>query len=170
MKAFKQLLNRLDKLFMGFAALTLFVMMCSISFDAFARYFFNSPIQGQFEFTRLYSMVILGFMAMPRTYMLGGHIQLRLLEKQLNRIPGSPVHRIHALLVAAAFGAMSYVTAGETWHAFAANEELFGIIQFPMGWSYLWVPLGCGLMACRMLIELIDPPEARFNPMDEATL
>jgi len=170
METINNLLNWLDRMFMGLAAITLFVMMCSISFDAFARYFFNSPIQGQFEFTRLYSMVILGFMAMPRTYVLGGHIQLRLIEKQLHKIPGNPAHRINALLVATAFGAMSYVTASETWHAFASNEELFGIIQFPMGWSYLWLPLGSGLMACRMLFEVITPPKARFNPMDEATL
>jgi TRAP-type C4-dicarboxylate transport system permease small subunit len=152
-----RVLDLFDKAFMAVAMAALSVMALSISADALSRYLFNSPITGQYEFTRLYLLVILVFMALSRTYSLGGHVRLRLLERYLRRLPFGLAERLNAALAALVFGALAYVSAGEAVAKFAHGDKLFGAVQFPLYWSYVWVPLGCGLMAARLAAEVALP-------------
>jgi TRAP-type C4-dicarboxylate transport system permease small subunit len=142
---------------MATAMLSIFIMMLSISADAMSRYLLGSPITGQYEFTQYYLLVILVFMALPRTYILGGHIRLKLLDRIRSKIPFNLSERSNVLLGALAFGAVSYVSALEAIDKFANQDKLFGAIQFPIYWSYVWVPLGCSLITLRLIYELFIP-------------
>ncbi len=157
-------LDLFDKAFMAVAMVALSVMAVSISADALGRYLFDSPITGQYEFTRLYLLVILVFMALPRTYTLDGHVRLRLLEKYLSRVPFGLSERLNAVLAAAAFGALAYVSTGEAAEKFANGDRLFGAVQFPLYWSYVWVPLGSSLLAVRLAFEIVFPSGRGTKP------
>ena len=146
-----------ENIFMATAMLSIFVMMLSISADALSRYLLGSPITGQYEFTQYYLLVILVFMALPRTYILGGHIRLKLLDRYRSKIPFHLSERCNVLLGALAFGAISYISTLEAIEKFANQDKLFGAVQFPIYWSYVWVPLGCGLMTLRLTYELFVP-------------
>lgn len=146
-----------EKFYMAMAMISIFIMMLSISADALSRYLFGSPITGQYEFTQLYLLVILVFMALPRTYGIGGHIRLKLLDGYRRKIPFNLSERCNALLAAIAFGAVAYVSGIEAVEKFVNQDKLFGAVQFPIYWSYVWVPLGCGLMTLRLAYEIFAP-------------
>jgi TRAP-type C4-dicarboxylate transport system permease small subunit len=158
-----------EKLFMAMAMLSIFVMMLSISADALSRYLFGSPITGQYEFTQFYLLVILVFMALPRTYVIGGHIRLKLLDGYRRKIPFNLSERLNVALGAIAFGAVAYISGLEAVDKFVHQDKLFGAIQFPIYWSYVWVPLGCGLVALRLIYELFVPIQ-RHNDEQEGEL
>ena len=150
-------LGLFEKLFMAMAIVSIFIMMLSISADALSRYLFGRPITGQYEFTQFYLLVILIFMALPRTYVSGGHIRLKLLDRYLRKIPFNLSERCNVALGAIVFGAIAYVSGLEAIEKFIHQDRLFGAVQFPMYWSYVWVPLGSGLMALRLIYETFVP-------------
>jgi len=156
-RALDRVLSAFDRLFMAVALLAIFVMMLGISADALSRYAFSAPIEGQYEFTRLYLLVIVTFMALPRTYTLDGHIRLGLLDAALQRIPFALSERLNAVLAAVAFGALAYVSGVEAIAKFANRDTLFGAVQFPLYWSYVWVPLGSGVLTLRLVLEIFVP-------------
>ena len=146
-----------EKIYMAMAMISIFIMMLSISADALSRYLLGSPITGQYEFTQLYLLVILVFMALPRTYVIGGHIRLKLLDGFRRKIPFNLSERCNAALGCIAFGAIAYISGIEAVEKFVNQDKLFGAVQFPIYWSYVWVPLGCGLMAVRLVYEIFAP-------------
>jgi TRAP-type C4-dicarboxylate transport system permease small subunit len=156
-KSVIRFLELFEKLFMVVAMMSMFVMMLSISADALSRYLLGRPITGQYEFTQLYLLVMLVFMALPRTYVIGGHIRLKLLDRYLSKFPFNLSERINVVLGGIAFGAIAYISGLEAIDKFANQDKLFGAIQFPIYWSYVWVPLGCGLMALRLICEMFIP-------------
>jgi len=146
-----------EKLYMAAAMISIFVMMLSISADALSRYLFGSPITGQYEFTQFYLLVILVFMALPRTYVIGGHIRLKLLDRYRHKIPFNLSERCNTVLAGTAFGAIAYISGLEAVDKFVNQDKLFGAVQFPIYWSYVWVPVGCGLMTLRLAYEIFAP-------------
>ena len=158
-KDITRFLGFFEKLFMAMAIVSIFMMMLSISADALSRYLFGRPITGQYEFTQFYLLVILVFMALPHTYVSGGHIRLKLLDRYLRKIPFDLSERCNVALGAMAFGAMAYISGGEAIDKFIDQDRLFGAVQFPMYWSYVWVPLGSGLMALRLIYEMFVPAQ-----------
>lgn len=151
-------LSVLDRVCMAVAQLAIFVMMLSISADALGRYFLNRPLQGSYEFTSLYLMVILTFLGLPATYARGGHIRLDVLRPLLARIPGRPVERLNALVAAFVFGFFAWYAGIEAIGKFVERDTSFGLIQFPLYWSYVWVPVGCALLALRLAVEVVFLP------------
>ncbi|WP_163849095.1 TRAP transporter small permease [Pseudooceanicola aestuarii] len=152
-----RVLGIFDLVFMRIAQASLMVMMLSISADALGRYLFNQPLQGSFEFTSLYLMVIVTFLGMPAAYARGGLVRLDVLTAHLARIPWHLSERINTVLGAAVFGFIAWHAGLEAFEKFASRDTTFGVIQFPVYWSYVWVPVGCGVMALRLAYEVVFP-------------
>ncbi len=162
----KRIIDLFDQIFVRIAQLSLLVMMLSISADALGRYAFNHPLQGSFEFNSLYLMVIITFLAMPASYATGGMVRLDILTGTLTKIPWHLSERINTFASAAVFGFIAWHSGHEAIEKFISRDTTFGVIQFPMYWSYVWVPLGCGLIAIRLTHELIFP--VRSAHLEEA--
>lgn len=152
-----RIIDLFDLIFIRIAQLSLLVMMLSISGDALGRYVFNRPLQGSFEFTSLYLMVILTFLAMPASYSAGAMVRLDVFTAPLSRLPGHLSERINTFAGAAVFGFIAWHSGHEAIAKFISRDTTFGVIQFPLYWSYVWVPLGCGLMAVRLAYEFLFP-------------
>lgn len=150
-------LGMLENIALAVAILALLLTMASISLDAFSRYLFNRPFQGQYEFTSLYLMVILTFLGMPKTQAAGGHIAVPLFKSILDRIPGRIVQRATSLCALLAFCFAAWVTGEEALNKIAARTTMFGAIQFPTYLSYCWVPVGFGLLALRLAYQTVWP-------------
>jgi TRAP-type C4-dicarboxylate transport system permease small subunit len=58
---------------------------------------------------------------------------------------------------------VTYFTATEAIERFRNLDTTFGAIQFPIYWSYVWVPLGCGLLSLRLITAALLGT-ARRNP------
>ncbi|MGY6534140.1 MAG: TRAP transporter small permease [Pararhodobacter sp.] len=150
-------LSFFDRAFLLVAQVAIVLMMVTICTDSLGRYLFNRPLRGAYEVTSLYLMVVLVFMAMPATYASGGHIRLDLFRSSLARLPGMIPERLNALLAACAFGLVAWYAGGEAIDRFMQRRTTLGIIQFPLYWSYVWVPVGCTLLALRLALEVIFP-------------
>lgn len=150
-------LRAFEAAFMRIAQLAMAIMMLGISADALGRYLFNAPLQGNFEFTSLYLMIIVTFLGMPATYTAGGMVRLEVLTSRLSRVPGRIPARLNAGLGAAVFGFLAWHAGLEAIDKFAAGDTTFGAVQFPLYWSYVWFPLGAALLAARLAYEIVFP-------------
>ena len=150
----------LDCLFLAVAQAAIFAMMLSISIDAAGRYLFDRPLQGSYEVTSLYFMVMLCFLGMPAMHARGGHIRLDVLHRLLARVPGRLTERLNALLAGAVFAFLAWHSGGEAVEKFVNRDTTFGAVQLPLYWSYVWVPAGCGVLALRLALEVVWPPSA----------
>jgi len=156
-QATDRILTAIEIAGMSLALLTLFLIMISITADAFGRYFLHTPITGQYEFTALYLMVIMTFMGLARTQALGGHIAISIMTPVLSKIPFQLAARMTSLLCVIAFGLMTFLTGEEALSRIAARTTTFGAVQFPTYLSYCWVPIGVGILTLRLLHQTIWP-------------
>lgn len=161
-------IDLLDLISMRIAQFSLLIMMLSISVDSLGRYAFNRPLQGSFEFTSLYLMVILTFLAMPGAYSAGAMVRLDVFAATLSKIPWHFSERINTFAGAAVFGFIAWHAGLEAIDKFVSKDTTFGVIQFPLYWSYVWVPLGCGLMAIRLAHEFVFPVSHTVSGDSEA--
>ena len=70
------------------------------------------------------------------------------------------------MLAVIAFGAVAYISGLEAVEKFVNQDKLFGAVQFPIYWSYVWVPLGCGLMTLRLIYEIFAPTPRRDSQQE----
>ncbi|WP_370302264.1 TRAP transporter small permease [Pseudooceanicola sp.] len=153
----ERLLGRFDSLFLLICKLAMVGMMLATSIDAIGRYLFNAPLQGGYEMTSLYFMVVLCFLGIAPTYAAGGHIRLDILRGPLSRLPYRLSERINIVLAGAVFAAITWYSGAEALHKIEARTTSFGAIAFPLYLSFVWVPLGSGAMTLRLMVEFIWP-------------
>lgn len=155
----QRILDLLEKALMVIAALALVTMLFSISADAVGRYFFNHPLYGNYEITVYFSMVMVAFCGLPRTYVMGGHIRLTIFEESLKKVPYRIPARISTLLSALVFGTIAIVAGIDAVHRFENQETSLGAVEVPIYLSFVWFPTGCGLIALRLLLETFRPAD-----------
>lgn len=157
-EAFTVFVDRIERGADILAGVSLLAMMLLISADALGR-LFGSPIQGAYEFTEYYLMVIVAFAALSRSYRTGGQVKLELLEPWLARVPGKAAYRAAVAASLIAFLILLWFSAGDAAHRIADRDTTFGVIQWPLYLSYVWLPIGVGLLSLRLIAELIRPSE-----------
>ncbi len=151
-----RLVDRLERSVDVLAGVSLLAMMLLISADALGR-LFGVPMQGAYEFTTYYLMVIAAFAALPRSYRTGGQVRLELLEPWLARIPGKAAYRGVVLVSLAAFLILLWFSAEEALRRIIDRDTTFGVIQWPLYLSYVWLPIGVGILSLRLALELVIP-------------
>lgn len=139
------------------AGCALLSMMVLVSLNALTRYFFNAPLSFQFHVTQFYLLVSTTMLALPWGYRKGGAIQIRLL---LDNIP-SPLANLTMRLGLLASAVYLFALAWQGYHQFhialVENEVVMGVIDWPVAWSWVWIPIGCGLLAVRLLVDATAP-------------
>ncbi len=156
----------IERALMVIACIAMATMMCAISADALGRYLFRHPIVGTYEVVSLYLMVIITFMAASGTYAAGSQVRMDILLAWLRRVTNGWIDRFNALIMAAGLGVLTYFTGQEALHKIAGLHTSFGVIQFPLYLSYVWVPLGCGVLTLRLILEMVTgPARAEQDPV-----
>ena len=147
------------------AAICLLTMMLTISADAIGR-FMGSPLQGAYEFTELYLMVIVSFLPLARSVVTGGQVRMELLMPLLERVPGRAVYRLVNALTLAALLLILWTALPEALDQIAERETSYGLIQWPLYLSYVWFPIGVALLALRLLAEILTPSSVAQGEVD----
>ncbi|MDX5370738.1 MAG: TRAP transporter small permease, partial [Alphaproteobacteria bacterium] len=163
MSGVERAVGRLERAADLMAGIALIAMMLVISADALGR-LFGAPLQGAYEFTAYYLMVVVAFMALPRSYVTGGQVRLELMERWLKRVPGNLWPRLVSAMSLAAFGVLLWFATEEALRRIAERETTFGVIQWPLYLSYLWMPLGVALLSARLALDILRPREAGELP------
>ena len=159
----RAILNLVERILLGGAAIALVLMMFSISLDAMGRHFFNHPFQGNFEITSLYLMVIVVFATLSANYRQGVHVRLDVLSEKLVERLGKNYPRLIALICLPVFALFTWYAVEESIHKFARLETRMGSIPFPIYLSYVWVALGAGTLSLRFCLDIISPEEPRSS-------
>lgn len=163
----RRILGFIENGLMLLAGVMLMLMLGSMLVDAVGRYLFNQPLAGNFEFITFFGMVMLTFLALPKTYVMGGHVQLEILRPFLVRAPFRLPERFNALLGALAFGAITLYAGAEAIDKIQTRETTIGLVQLPIYISFVSFPLGCGVLTLRLILEIFRPQQHIHRVEDE---
>lgn len=164
MERFETTLKRVEDVLHVLGCIALVLIAVLINADILGRLFFRTPLQFQFEMVEFYLMPAVATLSLARVFRENGHLCLEFISPQAFG-PFWPYVRIVMLLCSASFfGAVSYMSGRFMLQAFQRDEVYFGIIDWPLGWAYLSVPLGCSVLTVRLLFEIIRKRSATSAP------
>lgn len=140
-----------------FAGCTILLVMALVSTDAILRRLFGHPLTFQLQLTEDYLLVAMVMLALAWGYRRGGSIQVRLLVDVLPKATADIVLRL-GLAASSIYMAVLAVLAWEPFYrALVDHEVTMGVIDWPVSWSWVWVPLGCGLLSFRLALDATAP-------------
>lgn len=148
------------------AGIALIVMMALVSIDVVARYLFNAPLTFQFELTTNYLMVMVATLGLPWCLRRGAFIKLSVLGRFLGVRSHNLLHVFNALVAAAVLVAIAWFSGVRTWDKFVGGDAMFGVIDWPVWLSTIWVPIGCAMLALRLVTDALLRLRNLDRPVD----
>lgn len=134
----------------GLATLT---AMVTVSADAILRHVFANPLTFQHFLTENYLMVALLLLALPWGYRTGGFIRIDFLVDALPPPVPMMIGRLCLVLAAAYVGYLGWLGALSFLASYRSGEVEMGVIDWPVAWSKVFVPVGLFLLMLRLLID-----------------
>jgi TRAP-type C4-dicarboxylate transport system permease small subunit len=150
-------LSRIEDAAVVLAGIAIIAVMLLVSADAILRYAFRAPLSFQLHLTEYYLLPISMLLALAWGYRNGGTIQIKLLLTVLPERVTNPIVRLclaAASVYMAALAWRSYLVFIRAWEN---HEVVVGVIDWPVGWSWIWVPIGCALLSARLMLDAIAP-------------
>jgi TRAP-type C4-dicarboxylate transport system permease small subunit len=150
---FDRAFARLENLFNGFAAASIFVLMVLATIQVVSRKLFNLPIPGYIDFAEQ-SIAIFAFMGAAYCQRLGGHVRMELFLDKMRR--GRALWLAEGVTTLAAL----FIIVVLTIYSFSHFQRAWTIgdstidINLPVWPSKLLVSLALGFLAVRLLIQL----------------
>lgn len=145
----------LEQVLFWLSGMALVAMMLLVSADVLARYLFNAPLAFQFELTTNYLMVIVATLALPWCERRGAFIRLSVVSSLLNVRATNGLRAFNALLAAIILLAIAWFAGVRTLEKYLAGDAEFGVIDWPVWLSLIWVPIGCFMLALRLLVRAL---------------
>ncbi|MFW2544972.1 TRAP transporter small permease [Primorskyibacter sp. 2E107] len=137
--------------------LSLVAVAVLINGDILLRLIANRPVQIQFELTELYLMPALATLSLSRVFRDGGHLALEFTPERLPGAFGAVISKLRLLLPAAFFAAVTIMSGKFAFGAIAHGDVEYGVVDWPLGWAYALIPLGCGVLVLRLLHDALNP-------------
>lgn len=151
-----RLLDRLENVAILAAGLCLLVMMLVVTLDVVMRYGFNAPLGWAYDLVAQYLMVAAFFLALSETFRRGGHVAVDLFRSMMKPGVRRAVDIAGYVLTAPVLLAI-VITGFETaTRAYVRGEVITGVVSWPTWLSYVFVPIGIGLMLLRVVLHLAD--------------
>jgi TRAP-type transport system small permease protein len=153
MKSAEKMIRKLEVGLNYISCIGLLAMMLLLTFDTAGRYILSKPIQGSYEITELVLMIMVVFLALSNCFKLGDQVKIDFFYQKF------PI-KVRVLLdgVMYIFSAAAFILIGSLGWELAHNalkhsEQTFGVISIPMVFSYIWIPIGVGVLSLRLLFE-----------------
>lgn len=165
MKQFEAILVRLEDVLHVIGCSALILVALLINADIVGRLVFKVPVQFQFELVEYYLMPAVATLSLSKVFREGGHLALEVISENAFGKFQPLVRGVTLLCAASFFGVMSYMSGGFAAEAFLEDKVYFGIIDWPLGWAYVSVPLGCSVLTVRLLFEITkrNAPSVQAN-------
>lgn len=155
MKAAERLLRAVENVFLYGSVISLLLMMVLVSADAVARYAFSRPLTFQFELTENYLMVAAILLPLAFVTRERQHIEIDTFKRYIPKPLLEAVTLFGLVAMVALLLVVTYVTGEKAYEAFRLNEKIFGVIDWPVGWSRVLVPLATGVFTVRLCMEIV---------------
>lgn len=151
MQAILTALRRVEDGFAIVAVATMGLIMVLVSVDSLGRYLFNSPIEIQFELTQNHLLVMGTVLAYSWGVREGAQMRVEFIVNRLPEWLQRLVAAGSSVAAAAIFGAVTYYSGVDVIEAWRNNEMTMGVIDWPVVYARIWVPLGAGVLTLRLL-------------------
>jgi TRAP-type C4-dicarboxylate transport system permease small subunit len=156
MQIFDRWLRRIEQVAMLLVAAALFSMMMITVVDVVLRYAFNAPFSWSYDVIGNYLLVILFFLALSYTLREQGHIALDLVVRKIASVRArAALALIGDVLALAFFVGILYEGAVTTRSDWVNHYLLPGVVPLPTWLAHVFVPIGCGIIALRILHQLL---------------
>lgn len=152
------------------AAAFLLAAMLLISADALFRYIFNNPLVFQLTVTEDYLLIGIVMMSLAWGFRTGGYIRISGLANLLPAVSRNLLLRAGVLASAGYAAVLCWQSWGHFWSAFITSEVKYGVIDYPVWLSHVWVPTGLGLLALRLTLTAVGPVQnlnVEHDPTEE---
>lgn len=146
----------IERLVTWIAAAFMFAIMAIVTTDVVMRYAFNSPLSWAYELISLYLMAGVFFLVLSHAYGAGAHVSVDILQREL---PDRPYHLTEVITTAASLAVFLLIAWFGYWRAvesFQSGDVMAGAIPWPTWPALALVPVGCGLIALRLVIHLLS--------------
>ncbi|GGF78021.1 MULTISPECIES: TRAP transporter small permease [Mameliella] len=150
-----KVLSKIEDVLHLAGCLSLVAVAGLINADILLRLFANRPVQIQFELTELYLMPALATLSLSRVFRDGGHLALEFTPERLPGPIGVVISKLRLLLPAAFFVAVTAMSGKFALEAIVHGDVEYGVVDWPLGWAYASIPLGCGVLALRLLHDAL---------------
>lgn len=125
--------------------------------DALMRYLFNTPLAFQFYFTANYLLVGMILMALPWGYRTGGYIRVGIVTENIPDALRSLLFRTGLLISSAYLCLLAWKGGSYFLKAAMSGSVYIEEINWPVYLSWIWIPIGMGLLALRVLLVALGP-------------
>lgn len=160
MSIFEKTLVRVEDILHIGGCLCLLAVAGIINADIILRMLFNEPVQIQFELTELYLMPAVAMLSLSRIFRDGGHLALEFVPEYLPGALGIVIAKLRLLLPAVFFATVTFMSGKFCLRAFVHGDIEYGVINWPLGWAYAVVPLGCGVLTLRLFYDAFTKRES----------
>ncbi|PLX37045.1 MAG: TRAP transporter small permease [Hyphomicrobiales bacterium] len=152
---FERILTKVEDILHLGGCLALVAVAALINADILLRLIFNRPLQIQFELTELFLMPALATLSLSRVFRDGGHLSLDFLPRDLPATLATVLEKVRLLLPAVFFAAVTWTSGKFALKAIANGDIEYGVIDWPLGWAYAAIPLGCGVLVVRLITDAL---------------
>ena len=155
MKATEKVIRKLELVMNYISCIALIAMMLLLTFDTAGRYILSKPIQGSYEITELVLMIAVVFLALSNCFKIGDQVKIDFFYQKFPLKVRVILDGIMYIFCALAFILIGFLGWELAYDAVKHNEQTFGVISIPMVFSYIWIPIGVGVLAIRLFFESI---------------
>jgi TRAP-type C4-dicarboxylate transport system permease small subunit len=134
------------------AGISLLVAILLVSANALSRHLFSAPLEIQLELTESYLLVMLIALALPWSFRKGGFIRITIFAEVFNQTVWNAAYQIGLIASALYMAILGYEAFDVFLDAWQKNYLIMGVIDWPVAWSWVWIPIGCWLLAARALL------------------
>lgn len=157
LKVAERLLCPVENMAAAIAGMMMVLAMAMTTADAAMRYTFNHPLNFNFFVTENYLLVGLVCLPMAWGFRTGGYIRISFLIFLLPKAVANLLLRF-GLIASAVFSAELAWLGGRNWFEVYSNHKVeIEVINFPWHLSWIWVPIGTGLLTLRLILIAIGP-------------
>ena len=136
------------------AGVAIFTMLFTTVADVFRRYMLNKPIAGVLELNEILFPVVV-FLGIALTQALRGHIRVTLLISRIGSKWQGTLELITLVIAFAFWMFLGMQLWKEGLYSFAISEYRWGLIQIPIWWAKLLLPICSWLMSARLLRDAV---------------
>ncbi len=130
------------------------VMMVITVADVVARRLFHGHVKGSYEYVSLL-FVYLIFFGLAIAQRRDAHITFGFLYDRLPRKARLPIEGVILTISFILFSVLTWYTAKSAWVNFLMGDTMLGSIQVVTWPSRVGVPVGCGMLALRLLVQIV---------------
>jgi TRAP-type C4-dicarboxylate transport system permease small subunit len=147
-------LVKIEQLCFHIARAALLLIMLTIVANALMRYLFSRPIAGAENVTELYLIVAVVFLAGAKTQRDGENVSVTVFTGGKQGRKWTAVKAVGLLFSLALVVAMTYASTVRAIDNL--TDVTTGVPPLPLLPSWVWIPIGLGLLALRLLLQLVE--------------